>query len=269
MQPFELFAIRYARNGPRKTGQNVIGGDLHEMGSDLDYFVWVARRADRVFLIDTGMSAETAKRRGEDFARVPADAIGLLGLDPTKIEDIVLTHLHYDHAGTLSRYPNARFHVQETEMAYVSGPCMCSKLLRRGYEVDDVVHLVRSVFADRVAFAHEDCEITSGLTVHRVGGHTGGSQVVRVWTKRGWVVLASDASHLYLNVRNAAPFPSVYRVDEMMQGYRTIFRLAEGSWDHVIPGHDPLVMKMYPALDQALEGVVVRLDVPPRGEFAS
>ena len=266
MQPFELFAIRYARNGPRKVGQNIIGGDLHEMGSDLDYFVWVAKRSDRVFLIDTGMSEETAKRRGEQFARVPADAIRLLDLDPTKIEDIILTHLHYDHAGTLSRYPNARFHVQDTEMAYATGRCMCSRLLRRGYEADDVVHLVKCVFADRVAFADENCEITSGLTVHRVGGHTGGSQVVRVWTRRGWVVLASDASHLYINARNAAPFPSVYRVDEMMEGYRIILRLAEGSWDHVIPGHDPLVMKMYPAPSPDLEGIVVRLDTPPSSQ---
>ncbi len=263
VQPFELFAIRYARNGPRTLGQNMIGGDIHEGSSDLDYFVWVAKRSDRVFLIDTGMSEETAKRRREDLMRVPADAIRLLGLDPAKIEDIILTHLHYDHAGTLDRYPNARFYVQDSEMSYVTGRCMCSRLMRRGYEVDDVVHLVRSVFADKVSFAEENCEITNGLSVHRVGGHTGGSQVVRVWTRRGWVVLASDAAHLFMNARRQAPFPSVYRLDEMMEGFRTILRLAQDSWDHVIPGHDPLVMRMYPALAKELEGIVVRLDVPP------
>lgn len=263
MQPFELFAIRYARNGPRKVGQNIIGGDLHEMGSDLDYFVWVAKRSDRVFLIDTGMAEETAIRRRDELVRVPADAIRLLDLDPARIEDIILTHLHYDHAGTLSRYPNARFHVQESEMSYATGRCMCSRLLRRAYEVDDVVHLVKAVFADRVAFADKNCEIVSGLSVHHVGGHTGGSQIVRVWTRRGWVVLASDAAHLFANVRDGAPFPSVYRVDEMMEGYRTIHHLAGGSWDHVIPGHDPAVMKMYPAPSKELEGIVIRLDVTP------
>lgn len=263
VQPFELFAIRYARNGPRTFAQNMIGGDIHETGSDLDYFVWVAKRSDRVFLIDTGMSEETAKRRREQLLRVPADAIRLLGLDPATVEDIILTHLHYDHAGTLERYPRARFYVQDTEVSYATGPCMCSKLLRRGYEVDDVVHLVRCVFADKVAFADANFEITPGLSLHRVGGHTGGSQVVRVWTRRGWVVLASDAAHLLVNAREQAPFPSVFRVDEMMEGFRTILALAQGSWDHVIPGHDPLVMLMYPALSKALDGIVVRLDVPP------
>jgi glyoxylase-like metal-dependent hydrolase (beta-lactamase superfamily II) len=263
MQPFELFAIRYARNGPRTLGQNMIGGDIHEMSSDLDYYVWVAKRSDRVFLIDTGMSEATARRRGEQHYRVPADAIRLLDLAPEKIEDIILTHLHYDHAGTLERYPNARFHVQDSEMAYATGRCMCSRLLRRGYEVDDVLHLVKCVFAERVAFADETTEVTSGLSLHRVGGHTGGSQIVRVWTRRGWVVLASDSAHLLMNAQQGAPFPSVYRVDEMMEGYRVMLRLAEGSWDRVIPGHDPLVMKMYPAPRPDLEGIVVRLDVPP------
>jgi glyoxylase-like metal-dependent hydrolase (beta-lactamase superfamily II) len=264
MQPFELFAIRYARNGPRRNIQNVIGGDLHESDSDLDYFVWVAKRSDRVFLIDTGMSGQVAQRRGEDHYRVPADAIRMLDLDPTQIEDIILTHLHYDHAGTLDRYPRARLHVQDREMSYATGRCMCARLLRRGYEVDDVVHLVRCVHADRVVFADGTSEIASGLSVHLVGGHTGGSQVVRVFTERGWVVLASDSAHLYFNVQKAAPFPSVYRVDEMMEGYRTIFQLANQSWDHVIPGHDPLVMARYPAPSKELEGIVLRLDRPPR-----
>jgi glyoxylase-like metal-dependent hydrolase (beta-lactamase superfamily II) len=263
MQPFELFAIRYAHNGPRTTGQNVIGGDPHETHSSLDFYVWVAKRSDQVFLIDTGMGEETAKRRGDQFIRAPADAIQLLGLDPAKLEDIILTHLHYDHAGMLHRYPQARFHLQDSEMAYATGRCMCSRLLRRGYEVDDVVHLVRCVYADRVTFHDQNVEITSGLSVHRIGGHTGGQQVVRIWTERGWVVLASDASHLFINMREGAPFPSVYRVDEMMEGYRILHHLSNGSWDHVIPGHDPLVMRLYPSLSRELEGIVVRLDRPP------
>jgi glyoxylase-like metal-dependent hydrolase (beta-lactamase superfamily II) len=263
MEPFELFAIRYGHNRSRKASQNVIGGDLHEEHSDLDFYIWVAKRADRVFLIDTGMSEETAKRRGDGLLRVPSEAIRLLDLDPAKIEDVILTHLHYDHAGMVDRFPKAKFYLQETELAYATGRCMCSRLLKRGYDVEDVLHLVKCVYANRVEFADQTFEITSGLTVHRTGGHTGGSQIVRVWTERGWVVLASDSSHLYFNIQERAPFPSVYRVDEMMEGYRTILQLANGSMAHVIPGHDPLVMKMYPAPNKELEGIVVRLDRAP------
>ncbi|WP_208247735.1 N-acyl homoserine lactonase family protein (plasmid) [Rhizobium sp. T1470] len=269
MIPFELFAVRYAYNGPRSRNQNELGGKVNEPHSALDYYFWIARRSDRVFMIDTGMSEETALRRGETYYRVPADTLELLGLDASKVEDIILTHVHYDHAGMLDRYPRAQFHVQDTEMSYATGRCMCSNLLRRGYEVDDVTHLIRCVYGNKVTFHNETVEIADGLSVHKVGGHTGGLQVVRVWTQRGWVVLASDASHLYCNMVKGTVFPSIYRVDEMMEAYRILNRLSGGSWDRVIPGHDPLVMELYPAPSTELKGIVARLDTEPLAPLPS
>ena len=96
------------------------------------------------------------------------------------------------------------------------------------------------------------------------GGHTPGMQSVRVRTKRGWVVLASDACHFYENMEGAKPFPVVYNVGDMMEGWEKLRNLAD-SPAHVVPGHDPLVMQRYPAPNKSLEGLVVRLDVPPEG----
>ena len=90
-----------------------------------------------------------------------------------------------------------------------------------------------------------------------------GLQVVRVATKRGWVVLASDASHLYANMEQGRPFPIVYNVADMLEGHATLRRLAS-SPQHIIPGHDPLVLNRYPAARPGLEGVVVRVDVDPK-----
>ena len=106
-------------------------------------------------------------------------------------------------------------------------------------------------------------ELAPGLTVHHVGGHTMGLQVARVWTRRGWVVLASDASHFYANMEQGRPFPIVYNVADMLDGHKQLYRLAS-SPDHVIPGHDPLVLKRYPAPRPGLEGIVARLDADPR-----
>ena len=262
--PSSFTPSRYAHSGPRSRGDNMIGGDIHLSDAPLDFFIWVARRGDRAFLIDTGMSDATSTSKGMHYLRAPAEAVTLLGLDPSKLEDVILTHMHFDHAGALHRYPRARFHIQDTEMAYATGRCMCSKLLRRGYNLDDVLHLVKCVYHDQVVFHDQTVEITSGLTVHRVGGHTAGLQVVRVWTRRGWVVLASDASHYYFNMIEGVYFPSIYRIDEMDEGYRTAQRLADGDWNRVIPGHDPKVMTLYPAPSTDLEGIVVRLDEAPR-----
>ena len=83
------------------------------------------------------------------------------------------------------------------------------------------------------------------------------------WAARGPVVLASDAAHYYANLQKRSPFPIVYNVGDMLDGWDTAERLA-GHIDRVIPGHDPLVMQRYPAASKQLEGIAVRLDVEPR-----
>ncbi|MER2534068.1 MAG: N-acyl homoserine lactonase family protein [Rhizobiaceae bacterium] len=262
-EPFELFALRYANHPGRRAVDNMIGGDPHEAGSDLDYFVWVARRSDRVFVIDVGFGEEQAAARGRHLIRRPDEALRLLGIEAHRVEDVILSHLHYDHAGTLGDFPHARFHVQDAEAAYATGRCMCHGFLRQPFHVEDVVSFVRCVHAGRVAFHDGTVELADGLTVHRVGGHSGGLQVVRVWTRRGWVVVASDASHLYENMRRKLPFPAVHDVGAMMEGFAVIHRLAD-SPDHVVPGHDPLVMAIYPPVAPDLAGIAVRLDAPPQ-----
>jgi hypothetical protein len=139
---------------------------------------------------------------------------------------------------------------------------MCHKTLRQPFDLADIQMMVKHVFTDKAVFHDGDTELVPGLTLHRVGGHSAGLQIARVWTKRGWVVVASDASHLYANFQQRRPFPIVYSVAEMLEGYNTLYRLAD-SPDHIVPGHDPLVMKHYPAVSRELEGIAVRLDMEP------
>ncbi|MCT8989064.1 N-acyl homoserine lactonase family protein [Chelativorans sp. SCAU2101] len=262
IEPFELFAIRYANHSGRKASDNFILGDAHETASDLDYFVWVARRGDRSFVIDTGFGEEAAARRKRTLISRPAPLLARFGLDAAHIDDIILTHLHYDHAGTLEDFPRARLHVQDVEVSYATGRCMCHHALNHPYDVENIVHFVRCLYCGRVHFHDGSAELADGLSVHHIGGHSAGLQVVRVWTKRGWVVVASDASHLYANFEEQRPFPVLSSVIEMMEGFRTLHELAD-SPDHIIPGHDPLVMSRYRAPAPDLEGVVVRLDEAP------
>lgn len=262
IEPFELFALNYAHHGGRSIADNVIGGDIHETGSDLAYFIWVARRSDRLFVIDTGFGPEAANTRGRTLFETASQRLKRIGIDAAKVDDVILTHLHYDHAGGLNDFANARFHLQDREASYATGRCMCHDYLRHPFDVEDVVSYVRHLYAGRISFHDPVSELAPGLTLHRVGGHSAGLQVVRVFTKRGWVVVASDASHLYANMEGGKPFPAVYNVGELLEGYKTIYRLAE-SPDHVIPGHDPLVMKLYPQVSDDLNGIAVRLDVPP------
>jgi glyoxylase-like metal-dependent hydrolase (beta-lactamase superfamily II) len=100
------------------------------------------------------------------------------------------------------------------------------------------------------------------VSLHHIGGHTKGLQVVRVDTDRGAVVLASDATHFYAHMEQNRAFPILYNLADLLEGYQTLRKLAS-SERHVIPGHDPLVIARYPAASAPTEGWAARLDVDP------
>lgn len=255
---WEVYALKYAHH-ERRASENFIGGDPHDGPMPLDYFVWLARSGGREIVVDTGFSAAMAAKRSREHLRCPAEALALLGCEARAVKDVVITHLHYDHVGNFELFPAAEFHVQDLEMRYATGRYMRHGVFRGAYEVEDVVGMVRRVYAGRVRFCDGDAEIAPGVSVHLVGGHTMGLQVVRVATRRGHVVLASDAAHFYANMEQVRPFPIVWSVADMVAGYARIAALAD-SPAHIVPGHDPLVMARYPAPSAALEGIAVRLD---------
>ena len=128
--------------------------------------------------------------------------------------------------------------------------------------MDDVCELLRKVYGNQAHFVDGDEELVPGLSVRKVGGHSAGLMCVRVWTQRGWVVMASVCANFYENSKARNPFVIVYNLGEMLNRYTTMELLAESS-DHIILGHDPLVMKYYPAASKELEGIVARLDLSP------
>lgn len=258
---YDIHAIKYGHHD-RLASANFIGGDPHDLSMPLDYFVWVIRGEERTLVVDTGFGPDMAGKRGRTLVHPPAEGLKALDVDPGTVEDVIITHMHYDHAGNHDLFPRARYHLQDREMAYCTGRCMCHAMLSGAYEPEDVATMVRRVFEGRVRFHDGDSEIAPGITVHLVGGHTNGLQVVRVRTRRGWVVLASDATHLYANMDRGQPFPIVHNVGDMLEGFETVRRLAD-SGEHIIPGHDPEVLRRFPAPRRELEGWIARLDADP------
>ena len=263
---YELYAIRYATNGRRQPHENFMypaPPDLHDGPMPMDFFVWLAVGERRTVLIDSGAGAGTCQARGHDFLRCPTEGLAQLRVDPAAIHDVITTHLHWDHAGNFEKFPNARFHLQTREAQHAVGPCICSPFLRRPFDVEQVCSFVRTLYKGRVAFHEGEAEIAPGITVHHVGGHTQGLQIVRVMTRRGWVVVASDAMHYYANDEMGTPFPVLVNVPEYFNGLSLCHRLADSA-DHVVAGHDPAVMAIYPAVSPQTESIALRLDVMPK-----
>ena len=262
---YEILALKYGEMTNRTRRDNFLSADDHASPHPLDYFVWVVRNGRHTIVVDTGFDHAEAKKRGRVVQRLPAEALALAGVEAAQVEQVVVTHLHYDHAGTLGAFGQAKFHLQEAEMAYATGPCMCPGHLQTPFTADHVCEMVRNVYSGRVIFHDGDAEIAPGVSVHKIGGHSRGLQSVRVMTKDGPVVLASDAAHYYETFEQRKPFPIVVDMEDVLAGYDKLVQLAAGDPRRVVPGHDPLVLRRYPALNKVCEGIVVRLDAARSG----
>ncbi|MDU8910308.1 N-acyl homoserine lactonase family protein [Aestuariicoccus sp. MJ-SS9] len=263
MSEWEVFAVKYSDRNNRTRADSFIFDDAHDAPHPMDYFMWLLRRGDEAILVDTGYDAAEGQARGRPIRSDPVTALAPLGVRPDRITDLIVTHLHYDHAGGLHLFPNARLHRQAAEMAYATGPCMCHDTLRMPFTAAHVCEAVLRLYAGKVVFYDGDAQVAEGVTVHCIGGHSRGLQAVRVRTKAGWLVLASDAAHFYENLWRHKPFPIVVDVERMLEGYTRLEALASDR-KLVVPGHDPIVSAVFP---EGPAGHIRRLDAGPAWEI--
>jgi glyoxylase-like metal-dependent hydrolase (beta-lactamase superfamily II) len=254
-----VFAVRYAHRDARRA-EHFYGPDPpdpHDAPMAMDYFLWAITGDGAPVVVDAGFTPETARRRGREVVADPIAVLAALGVDAAEVGDVVLTHLHYDHSGHLGAFPQARFWVQESELAFWTGRHAARGEYGRIVEPGDVVELVRLNFERRVRFVSGDAAMAPGVSLHLVGGHAPGLQVVRVQTADGPVVLASDAAHFYANLADDRPFSLVHHLDAMYEAFDRLRDLAGGEDSRIVPGHDPLVLERYPAVSPALAGLAV------------
>lgn len=244
-ETYEVFALEYGRMKRSSRDFYLRHPDPHEGPREITYYVWVIRNENRTVVVDLGFDERAAKERGRTLIRHPTEALAKIGVDPTEIETVIITHMHYDHAGTAPSFPRAEFVVQEREVAYCTGKPMRYPATRNSFDVVHVKDVIDANFQSRVRFVDGEKEILPGISVHLVGGHSGGLQVVRVMTEKGPLVIASDAAHFYDTVVEHNPFTVIVNLPEMLMGWETIFELGAET-KFVVPGHDPLVADLYP-----------------------
>jgi glyoxylase-like metal-dependent hydrolase (beta-lactamase superfamily II) len=257
--PWEVYAIKYADRNARVRSESFLFDPQHDLPHAMDYFIWLLRRGSEVILVDTGYDTAEADRRTRPIRTDPGTALAPLGLTPESIAQVIVTHLHYDHAGGLHLFPNATLHLQAAEMAFATGPCMCHDVIRMPYTADHICTAIQRLYAGKVVFHDGDAEVAEGVTVHKIGGHSRGLQAVRVRTATGWMCLASDAAHYYENVFFRKAFPLVVDVEDMLSGFARLEALSSHR-DLIIPGHDPLVFEYFPKFGC---DAILRLDQGP------
>ena len=174
-------------------------------------------------------------RPGEEVAA----RLGARDVAPDRVDYVVLSHLHFDHAGGLATLPNARVVVQRREWEAGHDADLASALSFTARDYDHG-HDVQLVDGEHDLFG--DGRVVC-LPTH---GHTPGHQSLRVRLDGGDVVLTADACYLRRTLEKDHLPPQPYDRDAMLASLRRLRALGDAG-ARVIVGHDPEAWADVPA----------------------
>jgi glyoxylase-like metal-dependent hydrolase (beta-lactamase superfamily II) len=197
---WDLFVIEFARS-KQQPWVDLVSGMYKDGAVDLPFSFTLAQRGERNILIDTGFMQDD---RSSGFSRKfgipnwisPVRMLGELGISAEAITDIVITHAHFDHMGSIAEFPNAQIIIQKSELltwyeAIALPP-------RFGYltaiiDPDNLRTALEASIQHRVTMVDGDKDdVLPGIHVRLGSGHTIGHQFVIVETGRGRLVISGD-----------------------------------------------------------------------------
>jgi glyoxylase-like metal-dependent hydrolase (beta-lactamase superfamily II) len=247
---YEIFAIRYATIPDFPVAALIKGADPARK-LDIAMTVWLVRGNGRNILVDSGFYRQQFFKQWKvnDFVK-PSEALAPLGVKPEDITDVIITHMHWDHADGMDLFPKARIWLQKDEYSYYTGEAWQQKNTHGGIDPDDVLAVVKLNMEGRVGLVNGDAqEIIPGVTCYIGGKHTYQSQYVGVSSKAGTVVLASDNMYLYENLEKHTPIAQTLDADSNLRAQDRMKQLAAGP-RLIIPGHDPAVFDKFPKVSK-------------------
>ena len=248
---YEVYAVEYARLVGFGANNLVLGADSARK-VDGSMMVWVIKGEGRVILVDAGFYRQefldSWKKNVADYVK-PSVAVAKLGIKPEQVTDIIISHLHWDHADGADLFPKARVWVQRAEYEHYRVPANRS---RTGVFQSDIDMFGRIAADGRLHLVDGDAQtITKGITVYIGGRHTKESQYVSVPVKSGVVVLASDNLYLYENLERHRPIAATWDTVSNLAAQSRMVTIAGGA-RLIVPGHDRAVFKRFPLLQPGI-----------------
>lgn len=262
---YQVIAVRM---GTRATKRSDVFLNYHLYGepdgpAEVDYFFWILRNQHRTVVVDTGFSPSAGLKRSRELLLHPSQALAELGIEPDEIEDVILTHGHYDHIGNADLFPRATFHMAEAEYRFWTSATADHTQFSYYAEQQDISYLRRRQREGKLNLFTGHCTPAPGLDVVEVGGHTPGQAMVRLQTTAGPVMLASDAVHFYEELERDMPFIAISNLPEMYHLFMNLREQAKTTGLIIVPGHDPDVMRRFTPYEGALYGNAVTIgDLP-------
>jgi len=232
-----LYALQNGFIGFQRSG--LFYGDLSGERVQIPITCYLVRTADATVLFDTGLSprAVAGLLRNDSMARfTDADLLvhrlDAIGLAPADVDVVVLSHLHYDHAGGAELFAKAELLVQRDEYAtaHYPPPVLAPFYYRKNFDLP----------GHRWRLLDGDTELAPGLTVLRTDGHTPGHQSLLVnLPATGPIILAGDACYWQEHLETERVPGVVWNPGAALHSIKRVKTLARLLGGRVFPAHDP------------------------------
>lgn len=252
---YEVYALKYATLPAFPTPLLSYGKGFGETLKDVPFYFWVIVGNGKKICVDTGYADDgwAKEHYGMVGYESPKEVLAKIDLKPEEITDVIISHIHWDHAGNVPAFPNAKIWIQAEELEFAAGRGVASKLASHYFRPKHVMDILKAHFAGRVNLVEGDQSMCPGISLYAAPrGHTYCPQFVVVDTKAGPVVVASDNSYLYDNIENGTPNGICISLLAMENGIKHMKSFVTDS-KFVIPGHDPAVLTKF---SQIAPGVV-------------
>ena len=201
---------------------------------------YLIRTTDAVILFDTGLSprAVPGLMRNDSMARFTDEdllvhRLDVLGLEADNVDLVVLSHLHYDHAGGAALFPKSELVAQRDEYAYAHNPApfFAPFYYRKNFDMPGY----------RWRLLDGDSELVPGVTALRTDGHTPGHQSLLVHLPdSGPVILSGDCCYWTEHLERELVPGVVWNPTLAQHSIKRLKTMARLLSARVFPAHDPV-----------------------------
>ena len=255
---YEVYALKFGllNNGkPLPLSVAVLNAPKNETVNG-DFIVWLIKGDNgRKILVDAGFldDIEEAKKGVSSYVR-PDSMLLKLGLKPTEITDIILTHPHWDHIDGVDLFPNAQVWIQKADFNDFVGTTWQKEGRAAGFNKRDVLKVVKLNLSGQLTMVDGDNkEIIPGINVYTGSRHTFNSQYVLVKCGVDKIIIASDNAYTYYNIEHlmSAPTNATFDTTAYVKAIVRMKTLASNV-KFIIPGHDDLMFSKFPTITEGI-----------------
>src|SRR6202034_2620689 len=263
MSAYSLWVMEYAAVPDYPQSALIYG--MHNQGTrKLPYCYIVIKGPRQIAMVDVGYNH---KAHGEVLANTygvrgwhsPHQVLGEIGIRPQDINNIFITHAHFDHMGNIEDFPKATFYIQERELSKWVWTMSLERRFRwlmLGIDPADIMRAVDLARQGRLVCVNGDWEdVLPGIDVHAAfDTHTWGSMWVTVRARNTWV-FCGDLAYTVENLRGEDPNDPQYVPVGLATGSQfnlimaseAMVKAAGGDASHVIPVHEDRLKDMFPS----------------------